>query len=496
MSLLRSTISDSRSSQSTRNSSDSVAGNFSHNSIGTSQAIKHHNTTAELKPDLSSTMDLEDSGHVVNNDPDGSTKQDKTVNKLTPTTGSSVEVITTEKYTSLEDEDSNSSTHKKNSIKDTYENNASVFNDHISSNDLQDDSVDSEFADFGSEDAQQLVNKQVDDNVFYGDRVDYDENDLPSSLQFTKPEKIQGNDEAVIPETDPVGLHHVEKKIENNNASIIEADRSIENAGSIELTPIKQKYSEFGKNYEDQNSRDKTIEGDYSGIKENADEKGKDVVAETNDVYGDDREYKYDNIVEKGIPEYENKINDREKIKSDRHKKKEQDIELSLLHQSKDTKYNKSDYYIDDKPAIKEGPVSEKIIKHPEQISALSRSITNINQDNKQLADKSLINKRAKNNIKGAEAAEQVSVIKNVTSEKNDYSNVQIIGTPELPVNRGKKSQQSHQQSKAQEMSSPEVRIGQVDVYIESTSRSDKKQRNMSDTSNSSLSSRLYLRRL
>ena len=466
MSLLRSTISDSRSSQSTRNSSDLVAGTFSHNSIDTSPAIKHHNTTAELKPDLSSTMDLADSGHVVNNESDSTTKPEKTVNKLTPTTGSSVEIITTEKYTSLEDADSDFSTHKKDSVKETYENNTSVFNDDISSNDLQDVSVDSEFSGVGSEDAQQLVNTQVDDNVFYGDRVDYDENYLPSSLKFTKSENIQDNDEAVLPETDPVGLHHVDKKIENNNTSIIEADRSIENAGSIELVPIKQKYYEFGKNYEDLSSRDKTIDGDYNGIKKNADEKVKDVVAETNDVHGDDQEYKYDNIVEKGIPEYENKINDREKIKSDRHKKKEQYIELSLLHQSKDTKYNKSDYYIDDKPAIEEGPVSEKIIKRPEQISALSQSINNINQDNKQLADKYLKNKRAKNNITDAEAAEQVSVIKNFTSEKNDNSNVQIIGTPELPVNRGEKSQQSHQQSKAQEISSPEVRIGQVDVYI------------------------------
>lgn len=76
-----------------------------------------------------------------------------------------------------------------------------------------------------------------------------------------------------------------------------------------------------------------------------------------------------------------------------------------------------------------------------------------------------------------------------------ENNNVQIIKKSDNPVNSTNKPQRLNQ-SGSSANTPAEIRIGQVDVFIEAPARADSVQRNKPSSQSSSLSSRLYLRRL
>lgn len=512
MSLLRTTISDARSVQSASKPANLVRGNVTNDSRHASSGESSQIRSTELNHrELSSSLGLDNSNQGLSNVSDNSSKTDAAVDQREPSVQPVTKVKIEDRNDHVSSFESDSFNHELSSEIDVYdakeENEISVHDAEL--NKISNDNIEIAVTD------ENVINTQFDEGININEdtsdetRSDYisdeylepvqDNDSIEANNTYTNHNNIQSNlssDEIEesknidnLSENDISVTGAVESYIPDREPEMIKSDSVRNNISEIEN--------------ESENHEEKTLifNNKAEGKNVNPTAELDNIKTDSNDYLKNTHEHEHDFRVEDSFENNNNKNKKktrihREDITPDRVKQEVSHQETYPDYKQKRKAYIVSDHEINNESPNERNSPSAIINKQPDQVASTSHQELNKNNENNQQIVKTIKNKVAQSSAQVNDAVDQIVKSKNVLSDNKDNHDVQIIRNAETPANHRKTQKTSHQQGRSHEAQSTEVSIGQVDVYIESPAKSEQKQRSASISHRSSLSSRLYLRRL
>jgi len=515
MSLLRTTISDARSARATSRPANLVSGNVSPKSNIALSGENYQIRPIELTSQESSTSKiLTDSNQGLSNHSDNSTTQEGGINQLIP----SVQPVT---KVSVEDRN------------DYMTNLESDFVNHevsseIDIHDVKDENEVPKITSGKTSELNTIINEDVEivstntndinthfDDININENIDNETSPHHNDDEYSK--VPQNNDSIEINNT---------YTIHNSNESNLSSDEIEESQNTDILSENNNLKSDSVESYipdrEPENIKNDSIQNDISEI-ENESEKHIDksftfenkfkekYVNNGSESGNKTTEF---NVPDKIIHEYKNESDirlddDLEKNKNERtnknHREENNQVrdqqEVSMQKTPADYLQKVDSYKVpeprNNSEAVNAFNTATAITnKQSDHVTTTSHQELNKAHKNHLPAVKAIKHKAAKSRVQVNDIVEHLPEINHVQSDKKENHDVQIIKASKSPANHGKTQNASSQHGRSQQTKSPEVSIGQVDVYIESHAKPEQKKRSTSTNHSSSLSSRLYLRRL